>query len=105
MFRRGRGESMPLMLTLQQRRGAPVSQRRIALLAAAVFAVLVALLIAPGDRARAVVPGANGQIAFTTDRDGNNEIYVMKPNGSGQARVTKNAADDSRPSWSPNGKK
>jgi TolB protein len=50
-------------------------------------------------------PGANGKIAFVSNRDGNNEIYVMNLDGSGQKRLTNNPAFDSYPSWSPNGTK
>lgn len=30
----------------------------------------------------------NGTIAFTSDRDGNREIYVMDPDGSNQVQAT-----------------
>lgn len=45
------------------------------------------------------------KIAFVSNRDGNYEIYVMDPNGSEQTRLTYNDADDTEPSWSPDGKK
>ena len=54
---------------------------------------------------RAVFPGANGKIAFVSDRDGNDEIYVMTATGSGVTRLTNNAAVDISPRWSPDGKK
>src|SRR5918994_1840923 len=62
---------------------------------------------APGaaDRAGAVVPGTNGEIAFTTNRDGDYEIFAMNADGTGQTRLTKNTADDTRPAWSPDGTK
>ena len=44
--------------------------------------------------AEATFPGANGKIAFTTDRDGNNEIYVVNSDGTGLARLTNNSASD-----------
>lgn len=44
-------------------------------------------------------------IAFTTNRDGNWEIYVMNPDGSGQTRLTNNTAVDNHASWSPDGTK
>jgi len=50
-------------------------------------------------------PGPNGKIAFESTRDGNDEIYVMNADGTGQTRLTNNAAHDFRPSWSPNGSK
>ena len=39
------------------------------------------------------------KIAFTTDRDGNDEIYVMNADGSNQTRLTNNEGDDISPSW------
>jgi len=48
----------------------------------------------------------NGKkIAFTSNRDRWNEIYVMNADGSEQRRLTNNPADDGFPSWSPDGKK
>jgi len=41
------------------------------------------------------------QIAFTSERDGNQEIYVMEADGSHPRRLTDNPAGDMRPSWSP----
>jgi redox-regulated HSP33 family molecular chaperone len=48
---------------------------------------------------------AAGKIAFTSNRDGNIEIYVMNADGSGQTRLTTNAASDRFPAWSPDGLK
>lgn len=45
------------------------------------------------------------RIAFSSDRDGNSEVYVMNTDGSGQARLTTNPASDSEPAWSPDGTK
>lgn len=50
-----------------------------------------------------LIPGVPQGVAFTSNRDGNNEIYVMNPDGSGQTRKTDNAANDQRPDISPNG--
>ncbi len=50
-------------------------------------------------------PAAYGdKIAFMSDRDGNWEIYVIHTDGSGLKRLTKNAAIDGLPTWSPDGK-
>lgn len=46
-----------------------------------------------------------GKIAFTSDRDGNMEIYVMDADGSNQTNLTRNRRKDSDPSWSPDGEK
>ncbi len=43
------------------------------------------------------------QIAFASDRDGNNEIYVMNEDGTHVTRVTNNPAFDWEPTWSPDG--
>jgi hypothetical protein len=48
---------------------------------------------------------ANGKIAFTSDRDGNREIYVMDPDGTNQVRLTNNQVVDDHPTWSPDGTK
>jgi Tol biopolymer transport system component/(2Fe-2S) ferredoxin len=48
---------------------------------------------------------ANGKIAFTSDRDGNQEIYVMNNDGTGQVRLTNNPGADDYPAWSPDGMK
>jgi Tol biopolymer transport system component len=46
--------------------------------------------------------GPNEQIAFYSERDGNQEIYVMNAaDGSNQTRLTSVNANDSDPSWSP----
>ena len=45
-----------------------------------------------------------GTIAFRSNRDGNNEIYVMNGDGSGLTNLTNNPADDDAPFWSPDGK-
>jgi Tol biopolymer transport system component len=39
------------------------------------------------------------RVALQSRRDGNSEIYVMGADGTGLARITSDAADDSRPSW------
>ena len=48
---------------------------------------------------------AQAQIAFSSERDGNFEIYVMDADGSNQRRLTNNRRDDRSPSWSPDGKR
>ncbi len=47
---------------------------------------------------------ATAKIAFMSKRDGNAEIYVMNPDGSGQVNLTQHPAADYHPAWSPNGK-
>jgi TolB protein len=43
------------------------------------------------------------RMAFVSNRDGNNEIYVMNVDGSGVVRLTNNPAIDTSPTWSPSG--
>jgi len=45
------------------------------------------------------------RIAFVSNRDGNNEIYIMNADGSKPTRLTLDAADDLRPFISPDGTK
>jgi Tol biopolymer transport system component len=40
-------------------------------------------------------------IAFSSNRDGNREIYVMNADGSGVARLTHDPAVDMNAIWSP----
>ncbi|MGQ9554913.1 MAG: TolB family protein, partial [Anaerolineae bacterium] len=42
-------------------------------------------------------------LAFTSQRDGNEEIYVMDYDGANQTRLTNNAARDRQPAWAPSG--
>ena len=44
-----------------------------------------------------------GKIVFSSDRDGNDEIYIMNVDGTGQTRLTTNAADDYSPCLSSDG--
>src|SRR5947207_5107611 len=46
-----------------------------------------------------------GHIAFVSNRSGNNEIYVMNPDGTGVANLTNNAASDRLPAGSASGSK
>ena len=43
------------------------------------------------------------RLAFTSNRDGNPEIYVMNRDGSNIRRMTNNPAIDVTPTWSPTG--
>ena len=45
------------------------------------------------------------KIAFGSDRDGNDEIYIINSDGTGLKRLTNNPAWDYHASWSPDGKK
>ena len=45
------------------------------------------------------------KIAFNSDRDGNNELYVMNSDGSDIRRLTFTKANERGPFWSPDGKR
>jgi Tol biopolymer transport system component len=58
-----------------------------------------------GVPAQAAFPGTNGAIAFVSDRDGTQQVYRMKADGSGERRLTDAAGLNTHPDWSANGKK
>ena len=43
------------------------------------------------------------QVAFTSTRDGNSEIYIANRDGSGLRRLTNHPSIDISPTWSPSG--
>jgi Tol biopolymer transport system component len=54
-----------------------------------------------GNTTAPAVP--QGQLAFVSDRTGNQEVYVMQADGSGLVNLTSHPADDTQPVWSPDG--
>ena len=77
-----------------------------ALVMLAALAVAVSSLVQEARPAHAAFPGANGRIVFDTNRDGNEEIYAMNPNGTNQVNLTKYpSANDFDPAVSPDGTK
>ena len=62
---------------------------------------LLALLAPAGARAQSGPPSS---IAFHSNRDGNNNIYVMDPDGSVQTRINTDASNDQRADISPDGR-
>lgn len=78
---------------------------------AALATGLLALVVASVP-VLAALPGENGSIAFVSQRDGNEEIYAMNPDGTSQTRLTYNsstastdatAGRDLLPSFLPDG--
>jgi dipeptidyl aminopeptidase/acylaminoacyl peptidase len=69
----------------------------------AAFVVLCLALVV--SQLAAATKHVNGKIAFQTNRDGNNEIYVMNLDGNVQTRLTNDPANDLLPAWSPDGSK
>jgi Tol biopolymer transport system component len=47
---------------------------------------------------------ATDKIVFSSNRDGNSEIYMMNTDGSGQVNLTHHRGNDYSPVWSPTGK-
>ena len=70
-----------------------------ALVAAGILA-LALLLLATGTSI-----AAEPRIVFSSNRDGNDEIYTVNPDGSGLVRITEDPAQDAAPVWSPDGTK
>lgn len=62
---------------------------------------LVVLAATAGGLSRAA---ENSRIMFSSDRDGNYEIYVMDSDGSNVVRLTNHPADDFGHGWSPDGR-
>ena len=52
-----------------------------------------------------VTPSPCNKIAFTSDQEGNAEIYVMNADGSNQTRLTDPSAQNLEPSFSGDGSK
>jgi Tol biopolymer transport system component len=67
-----------------------------------VSATLAGLLVTAGP-ASAVATGANGWIAFVSDRDGDREIYLTRSDGSAVVQLTTNTFDDFDPNIAPGG--
>lgn len=97
---------------------------RRAALGGAIAAALVAIAVAAPAQANVQIPGLNGKIAFTTERDFplaetlapdlrgseaacfarqacSDEIYSMDPNGANPTRLTNNLATDDEAAWLP----
>jgi Tol biopolymer transport system component len=70
----------------------------------AVVVALLAMLVAPAS-AQAAFPGHNGKIAFSSNVDGDYEIYTINPDGTGLTQLTHNTETDWKPNWSADGSK
>ena len=67
--------------------------------------ITVVLVAGCGGAERETARTSDGPIAFTSNRDGNVDVYVMNVDGSGQRRLTDDPAEDRFSSWSPDGKR
>jgi hypothetical protein len=63
------------------------------------------LTINSSDDTRPRFSPNGSKIVFSSNRDGNYEIYVMNADGTGQTRLTNNTTPDDFPDWSPDGTK
>lgn len=73
-----------------------------------VLAAPAATASARGEAEPAAVaesPVVNGKIAFTSNRDGNYEIYVMDADGTNPTRLTTSPGNDTFPAFSSDGTK
>ncbi len=68
-------------------------------------ACLSAFLFITATFAQTPTLRANGKIAFASDRDGNQEIYLMNADGTAQVRLTNNPGTDNFPAFSPDGRR
>ena len=66
-----------------------------------ILAVVVVLSLTP----LIIVVDAQARIAFSSNRDGDNDIYVMDADGGNLRRLTNNSDGDGDPVWSPDGKR
>jgi TolB protein len=66
--------------------------------------VVAALLAIAASPAHATFPGPNGKIAFSSDRSGQGDIWIMNPDGSSQQPITGDEPYDSFPAWAPHGR-
>lgn len=72
---------------------------------AVMFAVVVVVGVVPAGLAEAGAGSQGPRIVFGTDRDGNDEVYVVAESGGTPVNVTKHPASDMSASWSPDGTK
>src|SRR3954471_24571034 len=75
------------------------------------FRIVVAFLLAglpaflghAGPAPHPARQGESGLILFESNRDGLEEIYVMRPDGTAKTRLTRNRVRDISAVWSPDG--
>ena len=73
-------------------------KQRLGYIAIACMVLLSGVVLLIDVRAQAL---EQAQILFISDRDGNNEIYVIDADGKNLLRLTNNPAMDMYPVWSP----
>ncbi len=82
---------------------------RVSAIRAVGFALVVSVVITVGvmttKPAEATFPGENGRLTFSSNRDGDLEIFTMRPDGTGVKQLTKNKVEDFSAAFSPDGRK
>ncbi len=70
-------------------------------------ALAVFLIMVPVGKAQTppAASSGSGKIAFVSDRDGSEQIYVMGPDGSNVTRLTNPPGTSFAPAFSPDGRK
>ena len=66
-------------------------------------ALTVGLIGAWSPTAKPAFPGANGKIVFFSDLG--NDIYTVRPDGTGRVQITDDGTFDADPAYSPNGQR
>ena len=93
-------------------RNARPAGRTTAVVVAMILAGILAALTGTAREASATFPGENGKIAFASNRttgegvdnpEGDFEIFTMESDGTDLQQLTRNAAFDFDPEWSPDG--
>jgi Tol biopolymer transport system component len=72
---------------------------------ALVVSALITVAVVGTRPAEAAFPGENGRITFSNNRDGDLEIFTVRPDGTGVKQLTRNKVDDFSSTFSPDGKK
>ncbi len=67
------------------------------------WVILISILLGQGVCSALAQTPKTAKIVFTSNRDGNSEIYIMNVNGSEQKNLTQHSARDGAPVWSQTG--
>jgi Tol biopolymer transport system component len=71
-----------------------------------VVASILLCLLAAAPSAHAAFPGTNGIIAFQSNQDDSDDLFVTNPDGTGQTKLPSDRYEtDDQPAWSPDGTK
>lgn len=82
-----------------------VLQPRVVIIGGLGLLLMALFLVVVAAPAGAAFPGGNGKIAFSSNWEGNHEIYTMNADGTAQYNLTNIASNEYDPAWSPDGTK